>query len=144
MSHQNSGISACIFSASIDNEALIETSHFYQFQELGDDDIEPEYSSTDYDSLGMRDPSSPLPYVKPALADQMVPLDPIIDSKVLNVLPESDTPQIFAACGRGAKSTFRTLRHGLEIEQISAPSPLSGIPNAVWTTRVKEVGAWFL
>ncbi len=67
----NLGISACIFSASIDNEALTETSHFYQFQELGDDNNDPEYSSTDYDLLGMRDPSSPLPYVNLALADHL-------------------------------------------------------------------------
>lgn len=99
----------------------------------------------------MRDPSTPLPsvYFRPrpldnlALADQQSSLDPIIDSKVLNVLPESDTPQIFAACGKGARSTMRTLRHGLEIEQLSAPSPLPGIPNAVWTTKVKEDGALF-
>jgi len=95
----------------------------------------------------MDDPSAALPHVyfrpRPldnlALADEIESLDPIIDSKVLNLLPNSDTPQIFTACGRGARSTFRTLRHGLEVEE-SVSSELPGIPNAVWTTKKAEDG----
>jgi splicing factor 3B subunit 3 len=95
----------------------------------------------------MADPSIPLPHAffKPrplenlALADEIESLAPILDSKVIKVLPNSDTPQIFAACGRGARSTFRTLRHGLEVEE-SVSSELPGIPNAVWTTKRKEDG----
>ncbi|KAI5116752.1 hypothetical protein M0805_001610 [Coniferiporia weirii] len=119
--------------------------YLYQFQKLGDDDTEPEFSSTDYRNFGMADPTTPLPaaYFKPrpldnlVLADELESLDPIIDSKVMNVLPNSDAPQIFAACGRGARSTFRTLRHGLEVEEVVS-SDLPGIPNAVWTTHLKE------
>jgi len=93
----------------------------------------------------MADPSSPLPraYFKPrpldnlAVVDEIQSLDPIVDSKVLNILPNSDTPQIFAACGRGARSSLRTLRHGLEVEE-SVSSELPGIPNAVWTTKRTE------
>ncbi|KAF9073666.1 CPSF A subunit region-domain-containing protein [Rhodocollybia butyracea] len=114
-------------------------------QKLGDDDDEPEFSSTSYRSFGMADPTSPLPheYFRPrplenlALADEIESLDPILDSKVLNILPNSDTPQIFAACGRGSRSSLRTLRHGLEVEE-SVSSDLPGIPNAVWTTKKKE------
>lgn len=95
----------------------------------------------------MADPSTPLPraYFRPrpldnlAVADEIESLDPILDSKVMNLLPNSDTPQIFAACGRGARSTLRTLRHGLEVEE-SVSSDLPGIPNAVWTTKKKEDG----
>jgi hypothetical protein len=95
----------------------------------------------------MSDPSLPLPhaYFRPrgldnlALADELESLDPILDAKVMNVLPNSDTPQIFTACGRGARSTFRTLRHGLEVEE-SVSSDLPGIPNAVWTTKRREDG----
>ena len=112
-------------------------SYFYQFQKLGDDDDEPEWSSTDYPSYGMADPTGALPraYFKPraldnlALVDELESLCPIIDSKVMNLLPNSDTPQIFAACGRGSRSTFRTLRHGLEVEEVVS-SELPGIPNA--------------
>lgn len=119
--------------------------YLYQFQKLGDDDNEPEFSSTDYPSFGMADPSFALPhaYFKPraldnlTLVDEMESLCPILDSKVMNLLPNSDTPQIFAACGRGARSSFRMLRHGLEVEEVVS-SDLPGIPNAVWTTKLKE------
>ncbi|KAI0084854.1 CPSF A subunit region-domain-containing protein [Irpex rosettiformis] len=117
----------------------------YQFQKLGDDDNEPEFSSTSYSSFGMADPSSPLPraYFHPrgldnlTLVDELESLDPIVDAKVLNILPNSDSPQIFAACGRGARSSLRMLRHGLEVEEVVS-SDLPGIPNAVWTTKLKE------
>ncbi|KAJ8584566.1 hypothetical protein M405DRAFT_774030 [Rhizopogon salebrosus TDB-379] len=119
--------------------------YLYQFQKLGDDDSEPEFSSTSYPANGMANPAIPLPHAhfrpRPldnlALADELESLDPIIDSKVMNLLPNSDTPQIFTACGRGARSTFRTLRHGLDVEE-SVSSELPGIPNAVWTTKRHE------
>ncbi|EGN99756.1 hypothetical protein SERLA73DRAFT_88390 [Serpula lacrymans var. lacrymans S7.3] len=119
--------------------------YLYQFQKLGDDDNEPEFSSTSYPSFGMAEPSMPLPHAhfhpraldNLALADEMESLDPILDSKVMNILPNSDTPQIFAACGRGARSSLRMLRHGLDVEE-SVSSELPGIPNAVWTTKRKE------
>ncbi|CAL1706734.1 unnamed protein product [Somion occarium] len=119
--------------------------YLYQFQKLGDDDNEPEFSSIDYPNYGMADPTLPLPraYFRPraldnlTLVDELESLDPILDSKVLNVLPNSDSPQIFSACGRGARSTLRTLRHGLEVEEVVS-SDLPGIPNAVWTTKLKE------
>jgi splicing factor 3B subunit 3 len=99
----------------------------------------------------MSDPQAALPraYFTPralenlALADELESLDPIIDSKVLNLLPNSDTPQIFAACGRGARSSLRILRHGLEVEE-SVNSELPGIPNAVWTTKRTEDGTHLL
>jgi splicing factor 3B subunit 3 len=95
----------------------------------------------------MADPSRPLPraYFRPhpldnlALADELESLNPVLDAKVLNLLPNSDTPQIFTINGRGARSTFRTMRHGLEVEE-TVSSELPGIPNAVWTTKVKEDG----
>lgn len=95
----------------------------------------------------MGNPKIPLPhaYFRPrgldnlALADELESLDPIIDAKVMKVLPHADTPQIFAACGRGSRSSFRTLRHGLEVEE-SVSSDLPGIPNAVWTTKRTEEG----
>ena len=127
----------------------LSSSCLYQFQKLGDDDSEPEFSSTDYPNFGMSDPSSPLPHVyfRPhpldnlALAEELESLDPVLDAKVLNLLPNSDTPQIFATCGRGARSTFRTLQHGLEVEEVVS-SDLPGIPNAVWTTKLKEDGMY--
>lgn len=95
----------------------------------------------------MAEPFMPLPQglFKPrgldnlTLVDEMASLDPILDSKVMNILPNSDSPQIFAACGKGSRSTLRMLRHGLEVEEVVS-SDLPGIPNAVWTTKLREDG----
>lgn len=117
---------------------------FYQFQKLGDDDKEPEYSSTDYPGNGMRNPSQPLPpaYFRPrplenlVLLDELESLDPILTARVQH-LPDSSL--FYAACGKGAKSTFRTLKHGLEVEE-NGNSDLPSIPNAVWTLKLTENG----
>jgi splicing factor 3B subunit 3 len=126
---------------------LITHRYLYQFLKLGEDDNETEYSSVSYPGFGMDDPTMPLPHAffrpRPlenlAVLDEIQSLDPIIDSNVLNVLPNSDSPQIFTACGRGPRSSLRTLRHGLEVEE-SVSSDLPGIPNAVWTTKKTEDG----
>lgn len=122
-------------------------SYLYQFTKLGDDDDETEFSSASYPSFGMAEPFMPLPTAlfKPrgldnlTLVDEIASLDPILDSKVMNILPNSDSPQIFTACGKGARSTLRMLRHGLEVEEVVS-SDLPGIPNAVWTTKLGEEG----
>ena len=95
----------------------------------------------------MAQPQHPLPrvYFRPrplenlALADEIESLNPILDSKVLNLLPNSDSPQIFTLNGRGSRSMLRTLRHGLEVEE-TVSSDLPGIPNAVWTVKVRSDG----
>lgn len=73
------------------------------------------------------------------LSDEVSSLDPIIDAKAINLLGQ-DTPQIFTACGRGARSTFRMLRYGLEVAE-TVSSDLPGVPNAVWTTKLRADGA---
>ena len=122
-------------------------SFLYQFQKLGDDDNEPEFSSTSYPSFGMANSSLPLPraFFRPrslenlVVAHEIESLDSIIDSKAMNLLLNSDTPQIFTACGRGPSSAFKTLRHGWEAEEFVS-SDLPGIPNVVWTTKRNEDG----
>jgi splicing factor 3B subunit 3 len=118
--------------------------NLYQFQSLGDDDGEQEWSSTDYPNNG--DMDEPLPYVffnphplqNLLLVDAISSLDPILDSKVVNLLgTASDTPQIYTACGRGPRSTFRSLKHGLDVNLLVS-SELPGNPNAVWTLKLSE------
>ncbi len=50
-----------------------------------------------------------------------------------NLLKE-EIPQLYAMCGRGARSTLRVLRPGLAATEI-AVSPLPGNPTAVWTLK---------
>ncbi|WVR03143.1 pre-mRNA-splicing factor RSE1 [Kwoniella sp. DSM 27419] len=118
--------------------------NLYQFQALGDDDGEQEWSSTDYPDNGNLE--GPLPYaffnprpLQNLLAvDTLSSLDPITDASVVNLLgASSDTPQIYAACGRGPRSTFRTLKHGLDVS-VLVNSPLPGVPTHVWTLKLTD------
>ena len=112
--------------------------HFYQFEKLGDDDNETEFDSDAFPT----DPSEPCTavyfYPRTAenvnLVDSIDSMNPIMDCKVAN-LTEEDAPQIYSVCGSGARSTFRTLKHGLEVNDI-VDSDLPSVPSAVWTTKI--------
>ncbi|KAL4908453.1 hypothetical protein BDW74DRAFT_100835 [Aspergillus multicolor] len=112
--------------------------HFYQFEKLGDDDEETEFSSDDFSA----DPTAPYEpvYFQPRgaenlnLVEAINSLNPLVDSKIVN-LSEDDAPQIFIVSGTGARSTFRTLKHGLEVSEI-VESELPSVPSAVWTTKL--------
>ncbi|KAL5333942.1 CPSF A subunit region-domain-containing protein [Aspergillus crustosus] len=111
---------------------------FYQFEKLGDDDEEIEFSSEDFSA----DPTAPYEaiFFQPRgaenlnLVETVNSLNPLIDSKVAN-LTEEDAPSIFTISGTGARSTFRTLKHGLEVSEI-VESELPSVPSAVWTTKL--------
>lgn len=111
---------------------------FYQFEKLGDDDEETEYISDNFPT----DPTEPYTPVyfhpRPAenlnLVESIDSMNPLMDCKVAN-LTEEDAPQIYSICGTGARSTFRTLKHGLEVNEI-VESELPGVPSAVWTTKL--------
>jgi len=62
---------------------------------------------------------------------QQVPVP--VRAQVANLLNE-ETPQIYAACGRGSRSTLRVLRPGLAVTEL-AVWPLPGAPTAVWTLK---------
>ncbi|KAI9849816.1 MAG: pre-mRNA-splicing factor rse1 [Sclerophora amabilis] len=112
--------------------------HFYQFEKLGDDDEEVEYDSEAFPS----DPSEsytpvyfhPRPAENVNLVESIDSMNPIMECKVAN-LTEEDSSQIFTICGTGARSTFRSLRNGLEVSEI-VESELPGTPDAVWTTKL--------
>ena len=112
---------------------------FYQFEKLGDDDDETEFSSENYpsDPLESYEPAyfHPRPLVNLALVQSIESMAPIIDSKVIN-LPEDDgAPQIYTLCGAGARSSFKTLKHGLAVSEL-VESELPDKPQAVWTTKL--------
>ena len=54
-------------------------------------------------------------------------------------LANEDTPQLYAACGRGPRSSLRVLRHGLEVSEM-AVSELPGNPTSVWTVKKTITG----
>ncbi|KAI9823099.1 MAG: pre-mRNA-splicing factor rse1 [Sarea resinae] len=112
--------------------------HFYQFEKLGDDDDEQEYMSDAF-PVDPREPYTPI-YFHPRgseninLVESIDSLNPLMDCKVAN-LTDEDAPQIYSICGTGARSTFRTLKHGLEVSEI-VESELPNVPSAVWTTKL--------
>ncbi|KAG8427111.1 pre-mRNA-splicing factor rse1 [Metarhizium acridum] len=113
---------------------------FYQFEKLGDDDEELEFSSDDFpvDPQASYDPVyfHPRPAENLALVESIPSMNPLLDCQVANLTGE-DAPQIYTVCGNGARSTFRMLRHGLEVNEIVA-SELPGIPSAVWTLKLNR------
>jgi splicing factor 3B subunit 3 len=72
--------------------------------------------------------------------DRLDSLAAVLDMKVANLAGE-EIPQIYAACGRGARSSLRVLRPGLAVTEM-AVSPLPGNPTAVWTIK-RSVGDEF-
>ena len=112
--------------------------HFYQFEKLGDDDDETEFDSDSFPA-DPTEPYSPV-YFHPRaaenvnLVESIDSMNPQMDCKVAN-LSEEDAPQIYSICGAGARSTFRTLKHGLEVNDI-VDSELPAVPTHVWTTKI--------
>lgn len=112
----------------------------YQFEKLGDDDEEQEFTSNDFPT----DPSTPYDpvyfYPRPMgnllLVESIDSMNPLVDSKIDNLTGE-DAPQIYSVCGSGARSTFRMLKNGMEVSEIVA-SELPGVPSAVWTTKLAK------
>ena len=107
----------------------------YQFTGIGDDDSVQASAST---LMETEDGFAPV-HFEPrglqnlALIDEAESLSPMLDLKVANLLGE-EIPQLYAACGRGARSTLRVLRPGAAVTEM-AVSPLPGNPTAVFTVR---------
>ena len=103
----------------------------YQVNQLGENDDEPTFST-------MSPPEQPFEF-KPRPLLNLVPTDdienlaPITGCKVAD-LANDDSPQLYTACGRGPRSSIRTLKHGLEVTQW-AETKLPGNPTAVWTVK---------
>ncbi|KAI9314019.1 CPSF A subunit region-domain-containing protein [Zopfochytrium polystomum] len=114
--------------------------YLYRIDSLGDDDDEqPEYTSADLpQSLDevVVVPFQPRGLRNLTVMDELDSLSPLIDCRVAN-LADEDTPQLFVLCGRGARSSFRTLRHGLEATEVGV-TELPGDPTAVWTVRLNS------
>ncbi|KAJ3092115.1 Splicing factor 3B subunit 3, partial [Quaeritorhiza haematococci] len=116
--------------------------YLYQIENLGDDDEStPEYQSSEFPQGADAADTDVSVYFSArglrnlAATDEVESLSPLVDAKVLN-LTDDDTPQVYALCGRGSRSSLRVLRHGLEVAEM-AVSELPGNPSAVWTVKMK-------
>ncbi|CAI5702384.1 hypothetical protein KXD40_005240 [Peronospora effusa] len=68
-----------------------------------------------------------------ALASFMPSLSPVTQLLV-DDLANEQTPQMYALCGNGNRSSLRVLRHGLPITEMAA-SALPGVAKAVWCLK---------
>ncbi|XP_015777088.1 PREDICTED: splicing factor 3B subunit 3-like [Acropora digitifera] len=107
--------------------------YLYQIAHLGDDDDEPEFSSAMELEEGTTFFFAPRGLKNLVLVDEIESLAPVMSCQIADLANE-DTPQLYAACGRGPRSSMRVLRHGLEVSEM-AVSELPGNPNAVWTVK---------
>jgi splicing factor 3B subunit 3 len=105
----------------------------YQISHLGENSDEEEWSSAMPLEPGETFFFSPRQLRNLVPVDEVYSLSPIMHLQVADVANE-DTPQVIAACGRGARSSLRVLRHGLEVSEM-AVSELPGSPTAVWTVK---------
>lgn len=103
----------------------------YQVQQLGDNEDEPTFSSEspadtvfEFAPRGLRNLH---------MYDEIENLAPILSCTIADLANE-DSPQLYAACGRGGRSSVRTLRHGLEVVPW-AVSPLPGSASGVWSVK---------
>lgn len=112
----------------------------YQFESLGDNEDDVEFTSDDFpvDHKASYKPVyfHPRPLKNLAVMESVDSLNPLMDCKVA-AFPPDDAPQIYSVSGNGARSAFRALKHGLEVNEIVA-SDLPGSPLAVWTVKLTK------
>ncbi|RHY15498.1 hypothetical protein DYB36_006057, partial [Aphanomyces astaci] len=114
--------------------AASEASKHYllQFQSIGDNDNTAEaHSFQEYvPSFTLRR------LTNLALVESLDSLAPITQLLV-DDLANEHTPQMYALCGQGNRSTLRVLRHGLSITEVAC-SPLPHIAKAVWCLKAQH------
>ncbi|KAI1852848.1 hypothetical protein JX266_002389 [Neoarthrinium moseri] len=109
----------------------------YEIEKLGDDD-EPEFTSDNSSPSGTAIPTyfHPRPLENLTMVQTIDSMSPLLDSKTVNLL-EEHIPRIYAACGNGARSRFRVLKHGLKVQEHGA-SELPGRASGVWATKLSR------
>jgi len=103
--------------------------YLFTFKAIGDGDDAPETSNLTPYSQHVY--FTPRELTNLQLIDEGQSLSPIIDIQIED-LAHRDTPQIYALCGRGPRSTLRVLKHGLTVTEM-AVSEITGTPTAVWS-----------
>lgn len=112
--------------------------HLYQFISLGD---EGEYFSSENFPKELTETIPPM-YFHPQpegfieINNAIDAMNPITACKVAQVAGE-DAPNIYSTCGTGARSSFKTSKHGLEVLQ-NASDSLGNVPSAIWTVKANK------
>eukprot|EP00158_Paraphelidium_tribonemae_P008248 Partr_v1_DN28525_c1_g1_i1_m73348 putative Splicing factor 3b subunit len=108
------------------------SNYFYQIESLGDDDDEQMFSSDSMDDDAERR-FHPRALRNLSAVDELTSYNPNIQSMVLNITGD-DAPQIYSICGAGVNSSFKILRHGLEVSELVS-YPLPANPTAIFSLK---------
>ncbi|PVU88073.1 hypothetical protein BB559_005739 [Furculomyces boomerangus] len=113
---------------------------FYQFENLGDETDVTEFVSTNFPNegpyqLNEESIANFQPHTLSCLTQvsEIESISPVINSVIHN-LTDEESPQIYSLCGRGAQSSLKVIRYGLEVSEM-AVSELPGNAKAVWTVK---------
>ena len=104
-----------------------------------------QYKTTDLDRKGIPDYEPDFFYPHEVdhlhLAKRIENFSPTTSSVVANLQTKAglrnDAPQIFTACGSGARSSLKMTQHGLEVTQLGF-SELPVKPKNIWTTKLRH------
>lgn len=107
---------------------------FYQFTGIGTDETDPLCTSAHPHGKNAIMAFKPKALRNLVLSDEIQSLAPITDMIINNHSLHDGVSQIYALCGRGPRSSFRILQHGLGVEEM-ADNELPGNPKAVWTIK---------
>lgn len=104
----------------------------YQFQSLGDDDDEPEYSHESHETQATFEPRDLGNFVETCLVPS---LNPLMRGAVAGL--GGEVPQLVAACGQGPQAALKVIDHGIKVSEVVS-SPMPAVPSGVWTVRTRE------
>ena len=125
--------------------------NLYQVMALGDESEDPVFTSEalprDFPQVLYPDSDvryevnqfTPRPLQNIELASQLNSLHPLMGLKAVNMVYQ-ESPELYAICGTGARSTFRNVRHGLQVTELIAQG-LPEQPLRIFTTRLRYTDA---
>lgn len=130
-------IALCLFkSGHLFSASEFGNHYLLSFTGIGDDEATPVLcESTEPVFFTPRCPPRNL-----ALVDLSPSLSPVLSYTLADLTGEA-MPQVYALCGRGARSSLRVLRYGLAVTEM-AVSDVHGSPTAVWCTRASPSDAF--
>jgi splicing factor 3B subunit 3 len=121
--------------------------NLYQVMALGDESEDPVFNSEDlprdfpqvlYPGSNIKYPINtfkPRPFQNIDLASSLDSLHPLMGLKAVNMAYQ-ESPELYAISGTGARSTFRNVRHGLQVVELIAQG-LPEQPLRIFTTRLR-------
>ncbi|KAL0586355.1 hypothetical protein ABG067_003968 [Albugo candida] len=128
-------LSLCITKTGLLFAASEFSNHYlFQFLSIGEDDDAAQCVSTAENDLQVEIPSFSIRKLKNLAMISNIPSISPITQLLVDDFANEQTPQLYALCGQGNRSSLRILRHGLPVMEMAA-SALPGVAKAVWCLK---------